>query len=110
MRTHVHMFVPKLGLIKQGQAYVCPQLWAFCMKILFRLFSYFWETSRQLCPQVWAFSERLAFTRYLWAFSVGQEGHTSQRSNTLVAFRRPNIGMEHSLAFFTEFVRHSLKR
>ena len=34
-----------------------------------------------------AFSEFLAFARCLWAFSVaGQEGHTSQRSSTLVAF------------------------
>ena len=37
-----------------------------------------------------------------WAFSVGQDGHTS-RFNLLVAFRRPNIGREHSLAFFIEF-------
>ena len=32
--TCVPMFVPKLGLIKPGRTYVCPQLWAFCMKPL----------------------------------------------------------------------------
>ena len=73
------MFVLKLGLIKPGQAYVCPQLWAFCMEILLWLILYFWETSHQLYPLVWAFSELLAFIRYLTAFSVGQEGHISQR-------------------------------
>ena len=47
--TYVSMFVPKLGLIKPGQTYVCPQPWAFCMKILLWLILYFWETSSQLC-------------------------------------------------------------
>ena len=43
------MFVPKLGLIKSGQTYVChvcPQLWAFCMKILLWLILYLWETGQ----------------------------------------------------------------
>ena len=31
----------------------------------------------------------------------------SQRFNVLVAFRRPNIGKEQSLAFLIEFDRHS---
>ena len=39
------------------------------------------------------------------AFLVGQVRHTSQRSSTLVTFRRPNIGREHSLPFFIEFDR-----
>ena len=30
---------------------------------------------------------------------VGQERHTSQRSKIPFAFRRPNVGMEHSLTF-----------
>ena len=75
--THIPIYVPKIGLIKLGQTHVCPQLWVFCMKILLWLILYFWETGRQLCPQVWAFSDFLAFGRYLWASSVGQEGHTS---------------------------------
>ena len=40
-----------------------------------------------------------AFARYLWAFLVGQEGHTPERYNILAAFIRPSIGREHSLAF-----------
>ena len=51
-RTHIPMFVPKLGLIKPGQAYVCPQLWAFCIEILLWLILYFWETGHQLCFSV----------------------------------------------------------
>ena len=39
-RTHVPMFVLKLGFIKSGQTYACPQLGAFCMKILYT-FAYF---------------------------------------------------------------------
>ena len=42
----------------------------------------------------------------LLGFSVSQEGHTSQHSNSLVAFRRPNIGRESSLNFF---VKHTLQ-
>ena len=38
---NVPMFVPKLGLIKPRQAYVCPQLRAFCMKLLLGLFCIF---------------------------------------------------------------------
>ena len=55
------------------------------------------------------FSVLLSFTRYFWAFSVGQEGHTSQRFNISVAFRRPNIGRENFPAFFIEFDRHTLQ-
>ena len=51
----------------------------------------------------------LAFPRYLWAFSVGEQGHVSQHSNILVALGRPNIGKEQSLAFFIEFERHTLQ-
>ena len=51
------------------------------------------------------FLELLAFTRYLRALSVGQEEHTSQRSNILIALRKRNIGRENSLAFFIEFDR-----
>ena len=50
----------------------------------------------------------LTFTRYLWVFSFGQEGYTSQRSNILAALRRPNIGREHYLTFFLEMDRHTL--
>ena len=59
------------------------------------------ETARQLCP-VALFQNFLLSLDICWAFSVGQEGHTSC-FNLLVAFRRPNIGREHSLAFFIEF-------
>ena len=47
---NIPMFVPKLGLFKPGQTYVCPQLGAFCMKILLSLILRLWENGRQLCP------------------------------------------------------------
>ena len=47
---------------------------------------------------MWAFSELLAFVRFFWAFSIGQEGHPSQRSNILFAFRRQDTGRKHYLA------------
>ena len=98
------MFVLDRGLIKPGKTYVCPQLWAFFMEILLWLILYFWVTGHQLCPlELLELSELLAFVRCMWAFSVSQEGHTSQRSNILIVFGRPNIGIEHFLAFFDEF-------
>ena len=38
---HVPTFVPKVGLIKPGQTYVCPQVWAFYTKIPLCLFCIF---------------------------------------------------------------------
>ena len=81
---HMYLFVLRLGLIKPGQTYVCPKLWVFCMEILLRLISCFWETGCQLCLLVWAFSELLAFVPHFLAFSVGQEGHTLQPTNILM--------------------------
>ena len=110
---YVPMFVPNLGLIESGQTYVChvcPQLWAFCIKIILLWLIGIFGKLVVSPVLVWACSELLASTRYLWASSVGQEGHTSQRSNSLVAFRRPNIGRESSLPFFIEFDKHSLQQ
>ena len=59
------------------------------------------------------FSSCWEWTRrgYLWAFSVGQERHTLQRSNICiwVAFRIPNIGKKTFFGFFTEFDRKPLQ-
>ena len=51
------------------------------------------------------FSRTFGFHSILMGFSAGQDGHTFQRSYILVAFKRPDIGREHSLVFFIEFDR-----
>ena len=44
-----------------------------------------------------SFFRTFGFRSILVGFLVGQEGHTSQCSDLLVAFRRPNSGREYSL-------------
>ena len=41
----------------------------------------FFENHRLVCPKLQAFSELFVSSRYQYAFSIGQEGHTSQHSN-----------------------------
>ena len=55
--THVPMSVLRLGLIKPGQTYVCPKLWAFSIKITLWLILHFFKNRRLVCPKLWAFSE-----------------------------------------------------
>ena len=57
--THVHvpMSVPRLGLIKPGQTYACPKLWAFSIKIRLWLILHFFENRRLVCLTLRAFSE-----------------------------------------------------
>ena len=61
--THVPMSVPRLGLIKPGQTYVCPKLWAFSMKITLWLILHFFENRRLVCPKLRAFSELFVSSR-----------------------------------------------
>ena len=61
--THVPMSVPRLGLIKPGQTYVCPKLWAFSMKITLWLILHFFENRRLVCPNLRAFSELFVSSR-----------------------------------------------
>ena len=82
----------------------------FALKYYFSLFCIFGRLVVSYVLKCGLFSELLPLSRYLWAFLVGQEGHISQRSNVLIAFRRPNIGKKHSLAFFFEFDWHTLQR
>ena len=56
--THVPMSVPRLGLIKPGQTYVCPKPWAFSIKFTLWLILHFFENRRLVCPKLRAFSER----------------------------------------------------
>ena len=86
------------------------ELWAWHENITLAYFVSLGDPVVSLVLKCGFFSELLAFARYLWAFSVGQERHTSQHSNILVAFRSLNIGMEYSLAFLIEFERHTLQR
>ena len=55
--THVPMSVPRLGLIKPGQTYVCPKLCAFSIKITLWLILPIFENRRLVCPKLRAFSE-----------------------------------------------------
>ena len=59
-RTHVPMSVPRLGLIKPGQTYVCPKLWAFSIKITLWLILHFLGNRRLVCPKLRAFSAFLS--------------------------------------------------
>ena len=61
--THVPMSVLRLGLIKPGQTYVCPKLWAFSMKITLWLILHFFENRRLVCPKLRAFSELFVSSR-----------------------------------------------
>ena len=61
--THVPMSVPRVGLIKPGQTYVCPKLWAFFMKITLWLILHFFENRRLVCPNLRAFSELFVSSR-----------------------------------------------
>ena len=86
--THVPMSVPRLGLTKPGQTDVCPKLWAFSIKITLWRILHFFENRRLVCPKLRAFSELFVSSRCQWAFSIGQEGHTSQHSNVYVGFQK----------------------
>ena len=55
--THVPMSVPRLGLIKPGQTYVCPKLWAFSIKVTLWLIFHFFENRRLVCPKLRPFAE-----------------------------------------------------
>ena len=57
MWGHVPLSVPRLGLIKPGQTYVFPKLWAFSIKITLWLF---FENRHLVCPKLRAFSEFLS--------------------------------------------------
>ena len=61
--THVPMSVPRLGLIKPGQTYVCPKLWAFSIKIKLWLILHFFENRCLVCPRLRAFSEHFVSSR-----------------------------------------------
>ena len=61
--------------------------YGLCARKYLAYFAFLGETAPQPCPYVWGSSEHLTITRYLWAFSVGLEGHTSQPSDILFAFR-----------------------
>ena len=81
------MFVPKLDLVKSRTS--------ICMSLTM---SFLHENNT------------LAYFVSLGDRSSSLSLHTSQRSDILVAFRRPNIGREHSfLAFFMDCYRHTLQ-
>ena len=77
--------------------------------ITFSYFVFLVEWSSALSLSV-GFFRTFGLARYLWSFSVGQSRHTSQLSNILVAFKRPNIGRKHFLAFFFDYERHTLQQ
>ena len=81
------MFVPELGLIKPGQTCLSSTMGFLHENITLAYFVFSGDQSSALSLTV-GFSELLAFAQYLWAFSVGQGRHTSQRFSTLVAIRR----------------------
>ena len=55
-----------------------------CEYITLAYFVFLGDRSSTLSLSV-GFSELLASARYMWTFSVGQEGHASQGSDILIA-------------------------
>ena len=105
--THVPMFVPRLGLIKPGQTYVCPKLWAFSITITLWLILHFLENRRLVCPKLAA-----GFFRTFCLLSLSVGFFNGPGRTYLATLQCLSWLLEDQiclLAFSTEFERHMLQ-
>ena len=100
--THLPMFVPTKNIL------LSLTIGFLHENVISAYFVFLANLSSSLALIVGYF-RTFGFLPRLGAFSVGQGGHTLQHSNILVAFKRPSIQREHSLAFFSELDRHTLR-
>ena len=101
------MFVARLGLIKPGQTYVCPKLWAFSITItLWLILHFFGESSSGL-------SEAAGFFRTFCLLSLSVGFFNRPGRTYLATLQCLSWLLEDQiclLAFSTQFERHTLQR